>query len=153
MIYSCWDIEQNRLKLVTLGHFLPFYPPHPPLKLKEIKTKKKKKKLLEISSFYTCVPKIKIIWCPVPEIWSEIDRIFCRFGPFLPFCYPWQPAKSKLWKSEKKPHGDIILQMRTINENHMMYGSWDMEHDWQNFLSLWTIFCPFTTQKIKIFKK
>ena len=24
MIYSSWDIEQNILKLVTLGHFFPF---------------------------------------------------------------------------------------------------------------------------------
>ena len=28
MIYSSWDIEQNRLKLIILGHFLPFYPPN-----------------------------------------------------------------------------------------------------------------------------
>ena len=37
-----------------------------------------------------------------------------------------------------------------------MYGSWDMEDKGQNFLSSWTIFCPFTpvtTQKIKTFKK
>ena len=27
IIYSSWDIEQNILKLVILGHFLPFYPP------------------------------------------------------------------------------------------------------------------------------
>ena len=26
MIYSSWDIEQNKLKLVILGHFLPFIP-------------------------------------------------------------------------------------------------------------------------------
>ena len=25
----------------------------------------------------------------------------------------------------------------------MIYGSRDMEHDRQNFLSFWTIFCPF----------
>ena len=46
--------------------------------------------------------------------------------------------------------------MRTINDNHRMYGSWDMEHDRHNFLSFWTIFCPFTplkAQKIKILKK
>ena len=45
--------------------------------------------------------------------------------------------------------------MCTINENHMMYGSWDKEHDRQNFFSIWTILCPFTpltTQKIKIKK-
>ena len=38
----------------------------------------------------------------------------------------------------------------------MMYGCWDMKHDGQNFLSFWTIFCPFTpetTQQIKTLKK
>ena len=30
MIYSPWDIEQNILKLVNLGHFLHFYPPKKP---------------------------------------------------------------------------------------------------------------------------
>ena len=46
--------------------------------------------------------------------------------------------------------------MCTINESHMMYGSWDMECNGQNFLSFWTVFCPFTsltTQKIKILKR
>ena len=33
--------------------------------------------------------------------------------------------------------------MCTINENHMMYGSSDMECDRQNFWSFWTIFCTF----------
>ena len=28
--------------------------------------------------------------------------------------------------------GEIILEMCTINENHMRYGSWDMERDGQN---------------------
>ena len=41
------------------------------------------KKLLEISWFYTCVSKSAIIWCTVPEIRSETDRIFCHFGPFF----------------------------------------------------------------------
>ena len=43
----------------------------------------------------------------------------------------------------KKIAGDIIiLYMCTKNHNHMMYGSWDMECDRHNFLSLWTVFCP-----------
>ena len=29
----------------------------------------------------------------------------------------------------------------------MMHGSQDIEHDRQNFLSLWTIFCPLTPIK------
>ena len=37
-----------------------------------------------------------------------------------------------------------------------MHGSFDMEHDRQNFLLFWAMFCPFTpltTRKIKILKK
>ena len=76
--------------------------------------------------------------------------IFCTFTPLTTW-------KIKILKKMKKTPGDIIiLHMCTINDNHMMYGSWDMEHNRHNFLSFWTIFCPFTplwTQKIKILEK
>ena len=50
----------------------------------------------------------------------------------------------------KKTPGDItILHMCTINDNYMVYGSRDMEHNEQNFLSFWTIFCTFTPLKTK----
>ena len=56
---------------------------------------------------------------------------------------------------KKSPGNIIILHMCTINDNHMMHGSWDIECDRQNFLSFWTIFYPFTliTQKVIILKK
>ena len=40
MIYNSWDIEQTILKLVILGHFLPFYLPKKPKKSKFWKMKK-----------------------------------------------------------------------------------------------------------------
>ena len=56
----------------------------------------------------------------------------------------------------KKIAGDIIiLHMCTKNHNHMMYGSWDMECDRQNFLSLWTVFAllpPYGPKKSKFWK-
>ena len=95
----------------------------------------------------------------VPEIWSMTHRIFCHFGPFFALLQKTtqkQHKKSKFWKTEKKtPRDIIILHMCTINDNHTMYGSWDMKCDGQNFLSFWTIFCtfiPLTTRKIKILK-
>ena len=51
------------------GLFFAFLPPNQPKKIKI----KKKKKSLEILSFYTCVPKIMIRWCTVPEIWCVMD--------------------------------------------------------------------------------
>ena len=100
-----------------------------------------------------------IIWYMVPEISSAIDIIFCDFGPF--FCSFTPPNNSKYQNFEKvkKTRIDItILHLFTINDNHMIYGSWDIECNRQNFLSFWTVFCPFTppplsTQKIKILEK
>ena len=66
------------------------------------------------------------------------------------------PKNPNFEKMRQLPGDIIILHMCTINDNHMMYGSWDMEHDRQNFLWFWTFFCPFTplkTWKIKILKK
>ena len=47
----------------------------------------------------------------------------------------------------------LYIYMCTINEDHMIYGSWNIRCDRQKFLSFWAIFCPFsplTTQKIPI---
>ena len=78
-------------------------------------------------SFLCCVPDINIIW----------------INPCL------QPEKSKFWKNEKMHgdiiilHGDIIiLHMCTINDNHMVYTSWNIEHDRQIFVIL-DRFLPF----------
>ena len=56
MIYSSTDKECDRLKLVIMGHFLPFYTTQPPRplknrKIRNLKKFKKMKKHLEISSF------------------------------------------------------------------------------------------------------
>ena len=90
-----------------------------------------------------------------PEIWSDTATIVCHFGPFFALlCL--QFAKSKLWKNEKTA-GDIIsLHKCTINDNHIMHGFSDMEHDRHNFFTFSTIFYPFsplTTPKIKTFKE
>ena len=75
---------------------------------------------------------------------------FVILGHFLPFSPPKTPKNQNFENMKKTPGDIIILQKCTINDNHIMYGSWD------NFLSFWAIFCSFTplrTQKIKVFKK
>ena len=72
-LYCSWDMvcECNCYFSFTLGYFLP----SPPLTTQKVKISKQKvkKKCLEISSFYTCVPKIMIRYCMVPEIWCVMD--------------------------------------------------------------------------------
>ena len=92
----------------------------------------------------------------VPEIQSMTDKNFCHLRPFFAL-FPPNYLKNKNFEKLKKMTRDIIiLQMCTTNDNHIIYGSWDMECSRQNFLSFWTIFCPFpslTKQKIKILIK
>ena len=81
--YRVWQTEIGKM-------FCSFTP----LKTPKIKILKNWKKWLEISSFYTCVTKITIIWCTVPVIWSETQN-FLSFFAILPYL---QSAKSKLKK-------------------------------------------------------
>ena len=66
--------------------------------------------------------------------------IFCPFSHLKTW-------KIKILKLKKTPGDIIILHICTVNDNHMMYGSWYMERDGQNFLSFWTVFYPFTSLK------
>ena len=55
----------------------------------------------------------------VPEIWSATDRIFCHFGPFLPF-YPPNNPKNQNFEKLKENTGDIIILHKcTKNHDHM----------------------------------
>ena len=72
----------------------------------------------------------------------------------MPFDLPNKPKNQNFEKIKKLP-GHIILHLCTTNDDHMMYGYWDIKHQ-IIFLSFWAIFCPITpltTQKIKILKK
>ena len=86
--------------------------------------------------------------------WTDFSVILHNF---LPFYSPNNPKNQNFEKLTKMPSDIIIFQMCTINDNHMMFCSWNMQCDGQNFLSFWTIFCPFITPlktwKINIKKK
>ena len=122
----------------------------------KIKILKKWKKHMKILSFYTCIPQMMIMMCGSwdmdhdRQIFLSLWTIFCPFTTLT-------TQKIKILKKWKNMPVDIvILHMCIINENHMMYVSWDMKCGRYKFFSFWTIFCPFipiTTQKIKILKK
>ena len=96
-------------------HFRPVSPFLPHYWPQKLKFGKNVKKHLNILSFYTCVPLIKIIWCLVPEIWTSTDRIFlssralfCPFTPLTPWKWkqPWiyyhfTQVYQKSWSSAK----------------------------------------------------
>ena len=80
--YGMWWMS---LFFFILGNFLPFYPLYNP----KNKNFTKIKKTVEISSFYTSVPKIMILFYTVPEIWCVTDVIaIFYFGIFFALYTP-----------------------------------------------------------------
>ena len=72
----------DRIFLSSWTSFCPFNP----LTAQKMKISKKWQKRLEISSFYTCVPKIMTICYTVSEIWCMTDVIVIfHFGLFFTF--------------------------------------------------------------------
>ena len=68
-VHEIWHVTH----VIIIFNFGLFFALLPPLQTKIKISKKNEKKLLEISSFYTCVPKIMIRWGTVPEIWWKMD--------------------------------------------------------------------------------
>ena len=132
-------MERNRQFFVILDQFVPFNPPYGP---KKSKFWKKLKKRPNILSFYK-------------HKWESYDVWFLRYGVqrteffvildhFLPIYLPNNPKIQNFEKMKKKP-GDIILHKCTTND--MMYGSWDMKHDGENFFVILDHFLHFYTPK------
>ena len=71
MLYCSWDMAHDTCN--CFFHFGLFFALLP-LTAQKIKISRKWKKYQEISSFYTCVPKIMIRWRTVPETWCATDR-------------------------------------------------------------------------------
>ena len=78
------------------------------------------------------------------RVQSATDPVFCHFGPIFALLPQYWP--------QKLPADTILLHMCAINQDHIMYGSWDIKYKGQSFLSFCAIFCPLsllTTPKIK----
>ena len=116
---------------------MPFYSPKNSIH----QNFKKWKHLLKIS-FYTCVPKIILIWCMVPEIQSETDKIFGHFGWFfalLPPLPPNDPENQNFERNKwKKMPGDIILLFIHMYHKWRSYDIWLLKYKVQQ-----TNFCHF----------
>ena len=91
-------MECDRIFFAILGHFLHFYPASNP----KNQNFEKMKKRLEVSSFYTSVPKIMIIFYTVPEIWymTNVISFFFILGIFC-FFTPLTVPKIEKFKTEK----------------------------------------------------
>ena len=147
--YEVWWTEF----FVILDHFLHFYPSN---NLKNQNFEKMKKPVWDLITLHLHTINDSHMMYGSWYMKCNEQNFFVNLDHFLHF-YPTNNPKNQNSEKMKKPLGNIIiLHLCTINDNHMMYGSWDIKRDGQNFLSLWTIFYTFTlltNQKIKILKK
>ena len=118
MMYRSSETDWDRHK-----PFLPIYP----LMIAKMKLSLKIKQCLEVLSFSTWVPKMRIIWCIISEKCIITDRVFCHFGLFYPFTLLNNPKNQTSDKIKKIPGDIIFLHMCTTDDNYMMYVIY-MEH-------------------------
>ena len=77
------------------------------------------------------------------SLWQA--EFFVILDYFLPF-YPHNNPENQNFENMKKKKNALIYYhflMCAINENHMTYGSWDMEHNSQNFFVVLDHLLPF----------
>ena len=99
-----------------------------------------------MSSFYTCVPKIRIIWCMMYASWDmECDRqFFVISGHFLPFYLPNKPENQNFEKNERNTwRYHHFTQVYHEWQSYDLW-SWDMNEVQQtNFFVILGHFLPF----------
>ena len=147
--FSCGNVKKNHTHVKKVGHTSEVSFGIYGWTLKNPKNQnfqKMKKKLLEISSFYTRVPKTTIIWGKVPEI--QRDRIFGHFGPYFTLLTPPSPSPNnpdnQNFEKIKKAPGDVItLDLCNKKHDHMMYAYSDMEGNRQFIHSFYPFRPPF----------
>ena len=123
--------------IVILDHFLPFYPLNNPKHEDFEKMKENTWRYYHFTHVYHKQQSYDVSFLRY-EAW--LTEVFAILNVFLPF-YPLNNPKNQSLEKLKKTSGDIIILHRcTINDSHMMYGSWDIGCDGQIFLSFWTIF-------------
>ena len=134
MMYRSWDMEHDwQIFLSFWTTFCPFalpqkskQPNNQSKQPQKSKFSKNFKTNLELLSFYKCVPKMTIIWLRFLRYGERHGEFFVILGHFFPFYHPNKPKNQSIEKMKKTPGDIFLLQMCTINDNHMMYGSWDM---------------------------
>ena len=56
----------------------------------------------------------------------QSTKFFVTKGHFLPFDLPNNPKNQNFEKMKQNPGDIIILHKCTINDSHLIYGSWDI---------------------------
>ena len=96
--------------------------------------KKKKKTPADIVIKHKCTINDNYMMYGSWDMKRDRQNFFFILGHFFPF-YPTNNPKNQNREKMKKTPGDIIiLHLRTRNDDHMLYCSWDIAHNKIKFL-------------------
>ena len=132
MLPEIWNATE-----IIFCHLAPFFALWPSQQSEKIMKKFWKNEKNAQRYHFTCVY----------HIWKSYDIRVLRYGArqtefflildhFLPFYPPKNPEKQNFEKNQKRPGDTIILHKCNINDNYMMYVSWDMKYDRYNSVIL-----------------
>ena len=122
MIHNSWDIVQNKLKLVILGHFLPFIP----LKTSKIKILKNEKICWRYHHFTHVHQKSQSY-----DVWflRYGQNFLVILGHFLHFSLPpLMILNIKILKKVKNMAADIILLCIHVYHKWISYDIWFLKY-------------------------
>ena len=130
------------------GPFFALLPPHP-MDPENWNFDKMKKTPKDIIILQMCTINNSHMMYGSRDVECNGQNFFCCFGLFFALLPPKNLKNQNIEKMKKTPEDIIILNTCIINDNYMMYGSWNMERNRQNVLSFWTIFCTFNSDNPK----
>ena len=165
MYHKCWSYGVWLLRYQAWQNFLLFWAIFCPLTLltiQKIKILKKQKKPGDIIILHLCTANVDHMMYGSWDIKCDRQNFLSFWASFfLPFYRPNNPENQNFEKNEKRLGDIIILHMSTMNQNHMMYDSWDTarNRNFSHFGPFFVLLAPtpsfplLTTQRIKILKK
>ena len=143
----------DRIFLSFLDHFLPFYPTNNRDNQHFAKMKKAPGHIIILQM---CTISDNLMMCCSWDMEYDWQIFLVILDHFLPFTPSNNPENENFEKMKNIPGDIITLYTCTRNKNHILYGSWGMEHDRHIFFIILDCFCPFiplTAWKSKIFTK
>ena len=118
--------------------FWAIFCPFTSLRTQKNKILKKWKKHLDMSSFYTCIKNHNHRMYASWDMDCDRHNFLYHFGSFFALLPHYWPQRLRFEKNVQ----NILFHMCTINEDHMMYDSWDIRHDSQSFFIILDHFLP-----------
>ena len=137
MLTQIWSVTD-----IIFCHFRPFFALLPNCWTQKLKFGKNVKNTWRYYPFTHAYHKLRSYDTWFLRYKVQRTEFLSVWAIFLPFDLPNNPKNQNFKKLKKSPEDIIILHLRTTNDHHVMYGSWEAECNKHNFLSFWAIFCP-----------